>query len=382
MLILVHPFGLSSPGGGPRIFRSLLQEAPQPWISVCSSPQAPPASKLGNEVHLPIRRSFGRLEQSRLSKYLYLFEKQGQRKFETQLAELCRKNQATGIHGVAHSMDFWYAYRVAQALQLPYYFTVHDDLGYALQGQLSLAQGMTCLSEVWNGSAARFVISEAMGEEYCRRYGIQSYTIATDGLTESESAPLDRPERSMRVYFMGAVHLTYEENFHALYAALQEFQRTHSDWDVSLTIRGGTGFQFQSSSVPVNLLPWGSEEEVSRDLAQADYLYLPLPFGQECESFVRYSLSTKMVTYLGSGLPVLYHGPAHAAAGRLLSQEQAAIELYSLSSEDLGLALMNAPGKRQQVVYQAIALGRKQFSLKRIRNQFWAEMNQGLVAQS
>ena len=25
--------------------------------------------------------------------------------------------------------------------------------------------------------------------------------------------------------------------------------------------------------------------------------------------FVRFSLSTKLVTYLGSGLPIIYHGP-------------------------------------------------------------------------
>ena len=374
MLILVNPFGLSSPGGGPRIFRSLLQDAPKEWISVCSSPQAQPQIKNGDEIHLPIRRGFGRLDHSRFGKYLYVLEKQGQQKFERKLTDICRQNQATGIHGLAHTMDFWYAYRVSKSLNLPYYLTVHDDLGYALKGQLSLKQGMACLSEVWNGSAARFVISNAMGDEYCRRYGKQPYTVVTDGLTASESSPLPRPTRSMRVYFMGAVHMTYENNFHALYSALQKFKKEHSDWNVSLTIRGGTGFQFRPNDVPINLLPWGSESEVAQDLEEADFLYLPLPFDEGCDSFVRYSLSTKMVTYLGSGLPILYHGPIHAAANHLLAQHHAAIGLYSLSESDLQQSLENATDVREQVVNNAIVLGQQQFSLSRIQNQFWSQI--------
>lgn len=382
MLILVHPFSLASPGGGPRIFRALLQNSTQSWTSVCSGSQIPTKTNVGKEIHLPIRRNFGRIDQSRFGKYLYFFEKQGQQKFEQKLADFCRNNKATGIHGLAHSIDFWYAYRVSKKLGLPYYFTVHDDLGYALKGQLALSEGMACLPEVWNGSAARFVISEAMGEEYCRRYGKKPYTVVTDGVMASELVPLSRPERSMRVYFMGAVHLTYGQNFRSLYAALRVFKQCHADWDVSLTIRGGTGFQFEASEVPVHLLPWASEAEVSQDLAQVDYLYLPLPFDPGCGAFVRYSLSTKMVTYLGSGLPILYHGPAYAAAGQLLMDHQAAIALQSLVPEEIKQAIETAIPHRSEIVNHAIILGQQQFSLPRIREKFWSSVSPSLVLQS
>jgi glycosyltransferase involved in cell wall biosynthesis len=382
MLILVHPFGLSSPGGGPRIFRSLLQDSSQPWISICSGYQVPPPTAVGTELHVPIRRSLGRFDRSRFSKYFYLLEKQGQRQFEQKLTDICLQNQATGIHGLAHSIDFCYAYRVARALGLPYYLTVHDDLEHILKGQLSFKSGMDCLPEIWNNSAARFVISEAMGAEYCQRYGKQPYRIVTDGLTESESSPLSRPERSMRVYFMGAVHVTYERNFRELYTALRSFKQRHPDWDVSLTIRGGAGFHFETSEVPVHLLPWAAEEEVSRDLERADYLYLPLPFDVSSEAFVRYSLSTKMVTYLGSGLAILYHGPSNAAASHLLIDHQAAIGLHSLSSDEIQQGLDGAITRRSDVVNNAIDLGQTQFSLPSIRRQFWSAVSQELVLQS
>lgn len=383
MLIFVHPFGLNSSGGGPRIFRALLENSSESWISVCSAPQAPPTTQVGTEIHLPIRKSFGRIDRSRFAKYLYLFEKQGQQRFEQKLADLCRENKATGIHGLAHTLDFWYAYRVAKSLNLPYYFTVHDDLGYALKGQLSLSEGMACLPEVWNGSAARFVISEAMGEEYCRRYGQQPYTVVTDGVMDSALTPLPRSDKSMRVYFMGAVHLSYSHNFYMLNAALQLIKESHPDWDVSLTIRGGTGLKLNSTeAVPVHLLPWASEAEVSQDLDHADYLYLPLPFDADCDAFVRYSLSTKMVTYLGSGLPIVYHGPSHAAAGALLAEHEAAIGLYAFLPEEMQEAIEAAMPNRSEIVNHAIVLGQQQFSLPHIREKFWSSVSPSLVLQS
>ncbi len=41
------------------------------------------------------------------------------------------------------------------------------------------------------------------------------------------------------------------------------------------------------------------------------------------KKFARYSLSTKMVTYAGSGVPILYHGPADSAAYELLNKNNA-----------------------------------------------------------
>ena len=60
-------------------------------------------------------------------------------------------------------------------------------------------------------------------------------------------------------------------------------------------------------------------------MESADLLYMPMPFGEAHEKFARYSLSTKMVTYAGSGVPILYHGPATSAAFDLLKRNDAAI---------------------------------------------------------
>ena len=372
MLVLVHPYGLKSPGGGSRIFRTILSESNQSWISVCSSSQKPPSCDLGEEVHYPLRSSFGRIETSRLGKYLYFFEQRGRGRFEQKLLDMCQERGATAIHGVAHALDFWYAYQVAQRLGLPYYLTIHDDLQYALKGRPELNEGMSHLPEVWEKSTHRFVISEVMGEEYCRRYGDQPYSIVTDGISQLEVAPLPRPKKSFRLYFMGAVHLSYERNFRSLHGALQLLKIDHPDWDISLTIRGGCPFQFENTHVPVNFLPWASEAEVGRDLEQADYLYLPLPLDPEFESFVKFSLSTKMVTYLGSGLPIVYHGPKQAAASELLSDAQAAIICNSSQEIDIKTTLSQAPFIREEIINHALQLGKDSFTVDQVRRSFWS----------
>jgi glycosyltransferase involved in cell wall biosynthesis len=376
MLVLVHPYGLNSPGGGSRIFRTILSDSEQSWISVCSSAQRPPSPPVGAEVHYPLRPSFGRIETSRFGKYLYFLEKQIKGHFEEKLLNLCQDHGATAIHGVAHTLDFWYAYRVAQRIGLPYYLTVHDDLQYALKGRPELKVGMSNLPEVWEKASHRFVISHVMGEEYCRRYGRQPYTIVTDGISQFESIPLSRPEKSLRLYFMGAVHLNYEQNFRSLYGALQLLKGEYPDWAISLTIRGGCPFQFDKTSVPVNFLPWASEAEVHRDLAQADYLYLPLPLDPKFESFVKFSLSTKMVTYLGSGLPIIYHGPQQAAASALLSDAQAAIICNSSQENDIRMTLRQAPLIRENVINNALKLGKNSFTIEQVRRSFWSSIGE------
>ena len=133
---------------------------------------------------------------------------------------------------------------------------------------------------------------------------------------------------------MGSIHLSYEANFNALFQALGYLRE--SGQEVSLTVRGGFPFPIRNGDVPVEVRPWGTQADVERDLREADFLYLPLPFEPEHQSFVRYSLATKLVTYLGSGLPIVYHGPKHAAAAELLAEHDAAHMCYDARSRRVG----------------------------------------------
>src|ERR1044071_6892013 len=65
-VFFVQPFSLGSAGGGPRILRALLESAPFAWQSICTTPARPKAWP--NEIHLPSRPGWGRIEYSRFAR--------------------------------------------------------------------------------------------------------------------------------------------------------------------------------------------------------------------------------------------------------------------------------------------------------------------------
>jgi glycosyltransferase involved in cell wall biosynthesis len=64
-VLFVQPFSVGSAGGGARILRALLEEAPVAAQSVCCSPEKPKPWR--NELHVRTRPSWGRIEHSRLA---------------------------------------------------------------------------------------------------------------------------------------------------------------------------------------------------------------------------------------------------------------------------------------------------------------------------
>ncbi len=375
MIVFVQPFSLYSPGGGARILRSLVQDAPEPFVSVCTD-LTPPASG-PSEISLPLRPHFGRIERTRFGPALGRLLPFYHARFVEQLIALCRREQATAVHAVAHGLDFWGAFQAAQTLHLPFFLSVHDDLLYALRGRPERRLGAAVIGEVWRQAAGRTVISDAMGREYCRRYGERPFAVITDGLGTIPARPLVRPG-SLRVYFMGLFHLSYEENLAALLAALSLLRAECPAMRISLTCRcGSLPLRLLGPANPVTVLPFGTEAEVAEDMESADLLYFPLPFGKEYEAFVRYSVSTKMVTYLGSGLPILYHGPADTAAGGMLASAGAALVAGTLVPEQIAHTLAVSSEAGPAAAENALTLARTSFQASGIKARFWSLLRQG-----
>jgi len=315
-------------------------------------------------VHLPRRFFLGRIESTRLHPLIDLAEFTSTRAFRDRLLSLCRERGTSTIHGLAHLPDFWSAFKVARTLGCRYCLSVHDDIAYSAQSRPLLRASLPRLGEAWRQADARLVITAELGEEYSRRYGRRGYSVVTDGLERIASEPRAQPDTGWRLYFMGAFHLTYGPNFTALEAALSQLTRTHPD--ISLTCRcGAVPPDVWSPGSQVRFLPFGTDDDVEADLTQVDVLYLPLPLDRRHELFTRFSLSTKLVTYLGSGLPIVYHGPADAAAGRLLADHDAAAMVTSLDPAELADVVGGLdPVRRRELAENALRLARLRFRLE------------------
>ena len=366
-IVFLQPFGLGTVGGGPRILRALLQDAPVPWTSVACSPSLPQGTPFGQEVHIPTRPSFGRLERSRLHPWCQSLEPIFAGMFRRRLQAVCQERDTVAIHSIPTDLDFIQGWRVAQRLGCKFFVSVHDDLvdtvGRHPFGHLALK----LFPEIWRGADARFVISEQLGREYCRRYSEQSFQMITDGI-EGVHPPRARPAHRLNIYFMGLFHIRYSPNLSALFAAVEKVRVAHPGLEIRVRMRcgllpSGLGSDFDG----LDILPSGSESDVEADMDTADLLYLPLPFGEENAAFVRHSLSTKMITYLGAGLPIFYHGPQEAAACDILSEGGAAVTCNSLVPDriaDTLTSVLDHRGVAEKVVSQAAVLA-SQISARR-----------------
>lgn len=373
-IAFVQPFSLGSAGGGPRILRALLENAPHRWFSICTSPWK--LKKWPNEIHLPSRASWGPFEHSRLAFLPRASSPIFAPGFRRKLKKLCQRKSVCAIHAVPHSgVDFSQAQDVAEALQIPFCLSIHDDLRYTSPGVSSGRSRDAAMRRAWLKANARFVISDRLGLEYSRRYGARDYIIVTDGL-EQIAAAAASPRPSFRVYFMGLFHMPYERNLRALLDALTIVQGAPADCEVSVTCRcEHIRPHVLAGGISVSVLPFTSEEEIWREIQQADFLYMPLPFGETHENFARYSLSTKMVTYLGSGVPILYHGPTNSAAFDLLDEYGAAIFATNLEPREIAQTLSATDAAtRAKVATNALRLARDHFMLADQKKKFWGKV--------
>jgi hypothetical protein len=381
-VVFVQPFSLGSAGGGARILRALLEQAPMAWRSICSSPARPKPWR--DELHIRGRPSWGPLEHSRFAGIPHASAAFFRRGFARRLRRCCERIGATAIHAVPHAgLDFAVGQDVAEALRLPFFISLHDDLAYTAVDAVRAQAREPAMKRAWQQASARFVISEALGREYSRRYGERPFEVVTDGLTELQPVHANGAADTLRIYFMGLFHMAYERNLRALLEGIARFQRQHPARDVRLTLRcEHVRPQVLNGATNVTVLPFAPEAQVQRDMREADLLYMPIPFGEEHANFARYSLSTKMVTYVGSGVPILYHGPAESAAFALLHKHEAAVSITTLEPD----AIVNAfsaltSDRRATVSANALELARREFMLADQARKFWGTIEGALASK-
>lgn len=371
-LLSVQPFGRATLGGGQRILRTLFEQAPMKVV-VCNT--APGASPTADEYIIRRRMYFGRLEQTRIG---FLFEPLSNLCapfFKRRLEHLTRELGITDVHAIAHDVEFVHAFDLTQKLNLPFHLTVHDDAQFLSKGRSFAQYVARRLPEVWLKATSVFVISKEMGEEYCKRYGRRDYQIVTDGV--DEIAKEARPHRAnqLSIYFMGLFLYHYRDNLILLLQALDALNKKHPQANFTVKLRCGAipHIDFSQFKTPVNVLESTLDTNILLDeMGAADLLYLPLQFGDQFADFTKFSLSTKLVSYCASGVPILYHGPEFAAAGQLLQRQQAALLVPNMNPEALERALEQAltTGGALEAT-NALALANDSFRKEVCRRKFW-----------
>ena len=393
MLLSIQPFSLRDSIGGAVILRKLFEPRSDELLCVCIDPReglsedSPHSGKVA-ELHFRSRMRVGPLENTRFGRYLPLLERQQRFRNVEALLEICEQRRITALHCVAHDSSLILVTHLAKRTGLPLFLSVHDDIRYTMMDSVVLAQTECALAWAWQNAAECFAISEPLATEYCRRFGARSSLLITSGVSRDElpaelnSAISKLPSRSLeggdqlKLYFAGLFHHHYRGNLQNLLSARESI----SSLKLDLHFRCGELPAIVSGD-EVRVSSFSSSATVKTEIAAADLLYFPLPFDPKAAALGKYSLSTKLVEYLGSGVPILYHGPDDTYAGKLLAEHDAALCWTDNKSETLR-RLVNDTALHREVTVKAMKLARTSFSIDDVRQRFWESIESFLIAPS
>jgi hypothetical protein len=225
-------------------------------------------------------------------------------------------------------------------------------------------------NKLWKNADRRLVISDELGNEYRQLFGDRSFEIITDGVFIDEiSEPAIVDKSPVTIYFAGLLHINYLPLFKVLANSLDVLSQ--EGLKIKLVLRGTQFVDFlDQRSFEIEYRPFSIDyNELKQELDLATIMYLPIKF--EPADFYLYSLSTKMVGYLGASGSILYHGPANSAASNLLKQSRAAIGCYTLDTQDMLESLRNILKEDCKVSYNAKNLAKNHFNLQKIKERFW-----------
>ncbi|MGY3213803.1 hypothetical protein [Mucilaginibacter sp. HD30] len=364
-ILSFHPFSLYANGGGSRILRRLYQGREGQITSlVIEGINNTPNEGVINEhiVHAwPITRKWMRWYLR--TWIIFLREKKLVKLTNRRIRRIAAQIPCDVIH-VVHHGPFANALCTDEFAQKQLWVSFHDHFN-------TTKCTFSSSAELWNRAHRRLVISDELGKTYQQAFGNKPYDLITDGVYTNEityPGEGDSPE-PFEIYFAGLLHIAYLPLFEVLADALDKLSAGGLSFKLILRATQKLPFLnnrlFQTEYRGITL----DDNELKAELNSAIILYLPIKF--TLPDFYLYSLSTKMVGYLGAPGSIVYHGPADSAAYNLLHNAGAASCCTALNVDDLVASISAAINNRQDFSVQAKTLAQNKFDMSAMQNKFW-----------
>jgi len=372
-VLFVQPFGMEGGLGSSQIFRSLIANAPCTIATMVYGLNPPKPWGDMEEIFIRERPCLGRIERSRLAGVAKLSRAFTWQSSQKKMHQAMSAWNPGHIHAHIHGTGFIHAVEWCQIHKVPFSACVHDDIRHLTSDDPWKKSIEQAAANAWRQASSRFVISPEIGMEYSRRYGAREWIQVTDGVDSFPAGSKQEVPGRLHLYFAGGMNVPYEPNFLAVQQGLKKLQSSNPEIHPRFLLRGGRRIRGEDPGAPpLEPLPFAPHETVLKDLNEVDVLYLPLSIDPAFSNFAKFSLSTKMVSYLASGLPIFYHGPEDSAAYRLLSHYRACAACFSNDPDQILDALRDAQTRRSELVENALRLAREKFHLPEIRNRFWS----------
>ena len=363
-ILSFHPFSIYANGGGSRILRRLYQGREERVISLAIeySNVDPPKGDIQEVVvkASPVIRKWMRWYLRTWA--MTLREKTFRQLTNRRARQAASKLQFDVIH-IVHHGPFAEALCTDQFSDKPLWVSFHDHYR-------STVSSYDAAKLLWSKADRRLVISDELGREYQNSFGNKPYELITDGVYREEiSPPAARQEQPLEIYFAGLLHLAYLPLFETLANALDILSKKGLSFKLilratqQLPFLANRLFEVEYRNMTLD------NAELKAELDSAALLYLPIKFTDV--DFYLYSLSTKMVGYLGAPGSILYHGPMDSAACKLLLEWRAAACCGTLNVNDLISSISDAITNQKTYSIQAKRFVQDKFDMATIQNKFW-----------
>lgn len=220
----------------------------------------------------------------------------------------------------------------------PYYF---DYFSYQFPGMYR--RMATWLEKRVMARATKVIVpNEFTGMRVKERYGVET-ALVRNPLANGWKRPktVTAPQgKSWNILYMGAIYEAHFDAFRALCAALRALRKAGFKITLDIYTTQTKEILFEQEILVegdslIHCHPVVSQEQVPDIQAKADFLYLPLSFGDDYPEIIATSCPGKMAEYMLSGKPILAHVPEDSFVAWYLGTHDAATLIDTLNTQKI-----------------------------------------------
>ena len=290
----------------------------------------------------------------------------------------CRRPEA--IITVCHGLFWLVAAKVANILKLPLHLIVHDHVPTTSPVPERLRTHiLKDFGQIYSTAASRFCVSEAMAAEYEQLFGVAAqvlYPSRARLLLNEPSNEVRCPvaSRGLTGVFAGTVAGRGYAN--ALSALARQLARVGGK-----LILYGSLSRAQAAPLGLDLsnveFPGLVSASVLRERCrkEADFLYVPMSFGESDRVNMRLSFPSKLADYTEMKLPLLIRGPKYCSAVQWARKHPGVAEVVETENEEELLEAvkrLSDPQTRGTLADKALRVGDRYFSHSRAESMLFS----------
>lgn len=252
---------------------------------------------------------------------------------------------------------------LSQKLIIPYHVSVHDDPILELPAP-HRKNGRAAFQKILRNAATIDVISERMQQNYKQQYNADSIVI-TRGIHANF------PKNNLRTQTPVQLLMGGYANVPAPWPQplIEAVERLNKDQPYHLHLFDPKLLAWKGPHVTVhNQIP---ESEFNEILKSISIGYACDDLNAERLSFAQLSLPTKIITYIGAGIPFIYHGPKDSTVGDLLTHYDAGIIVSDNDTEELYNAFKQLMTNYDYYQQNCLLALKEKFSGDMIQKQFY-----------